>query len=266
MPIHMITRDYNYFCTINQEKSICDAVYQPDGDTFQNSPIKLVFFSAIHSDETIDLKFSSISKLNVSPSDISFPSVQPKENGLSNMTIINEHKQCIWPRQIDLQDLLFLLGYNPFQTAENDFPWNIILSLFNNQDIKESSAFKAILQIINFDFLYDNTMNFHQNLREFKQFFQFISPISCSATEGNHRIEVANRLLYGIELKEEAPFLKSVPSFVSLPSGSTVVKPISACVYLPHKKDSSLSIEVASHLQCISRKIANQEDLYIKGS
>ena len=154
------------------------------------------------------------------------------------MTITNENVHCLWPRQSNLQDFLFLLGYDPVQSwngTEYDFPWNHVLSLFNEIYMKNFSALKDMLVLLNFDFLYDDTLKFHENLGVFKEFFQFISPISCSATEGDHRIELANRLLYGMELKQEIPFLETVDDFKPLPFDSTVFKPISACVYLPCK-------------------------------
>ena len=93
----------------------------------------------------------------------------------------------------------------------------------------------------------------------------FISPISCSATEGYHRIELANRLLYGRDLKQEVPFLKSHIFFEELPSNSTVFKPISACVYLP-RENNPLSHNLMSHLQSLSTKTASQKEIYIKDS
>jgi hypothetical protein len=45
---------------------------------------------------------------------------------------------------------------------------------------------------------------------------------------------------------------------------STVFKPIATTVFLPHENGSSLCLTVTSQLQSLSRKIANQKDLYIK--
>lgn len=265
---------WNFFEGINKDKPISETVYQSNGDTFQNSPIKLVFFTVLHNPGITQLKLDSISQVNVNLSYISNKDSSKEESSeqdasLPNMTITNDNMQCMWPQQTDLQDFLFVLGYHPYKnlgTGQHDFPWNCILSLFNNEDMKKPLAFKARLELMDFDFLYDDADNFEQNLHRFKQFFQFISPISCSATEGNHRIEVANRLLYGVHLKQEAPFLKTEPSFLPLPYNSTVFKPISASVYLPRQNGPSLSTEITSHMQTLSRKIANQKDLYIKDS
>ena len=172
--------------------------------------------------------------------------------------------ECTWPQHTDLQDLLFLLKYDPYQKSSTDnFPWNFILSLFNNEEMKKPSDFQDMLLSLDFDFLYDAKLEFHENLCRFKEFFQFISPISCSATEGDHRIELANRLLYGMELKQEVPFVKADEHFKNLPFNSTVFKPISTCVYLPHE-NSPLSHELMSHLQSLSRKTASQKELFIK--
>jgi hypothetical protein len=65
-------------------------------------------------------------------------------------------------------------------------------------------------------------------------------------------------------LNQDAPFCKINKDFLSLPFDSTVFKPITTTVFLPHENGSSLCLTVTSHLQSLSRKIANQKDLYIK--
>jgi hypothetical protein len=65
-------------------------------------------------------------------------------------------------------------------------------------------------------------------------------------------------------LKQEAPFLKTIEDFIPLPFDSTVFKSITVSVFLPHEIGSSLCLTVTSHLQLLSQKIANQNDLHIK--
>ena len=259
----------NYFATRENDDSISTAVYQPDGDTFQNSPIKLVFFCAFPKTEKqpdIALKMSSISKVNINALKSGLP-VQKEQ--YSSMTIQNSYVQCTWPRQNDLQDFLFFLGFHPIENLTDgvhDFPWNLVLSIFNNQDMSDPLALKRMLQTLGMEYIYVETLSFEENLRQFKEFFRFMTPISSSATEGDHRIDLANRLLYGIILKEEAPFLQVSQEFIRLPFNSTVFKPVSTSVFLPAKNSSQLSLIVTSHLQLLSRKIASQKKLFIEDS
>jgi hypothetical protein len=119
------------------------------------------------------------------------------------------------------------------------------------------------------DFLYQATKNVYENLANLKGFIQFMTPIFSNAIEGDHRIQLADRLLYGIALGQPAPFLTIKPLSVSLtelPFNSTVHKPIQAMVYLPAENSSSLCLAVVAHLISLSRKTAEQKTLYIRDS
>jgi hypothetical protein len=52
-------------------------------------------------------------------------------------------------------------------------------------------------QELGLDYIYQERFSFQQNLHVFREFSQMISPMSCSATEGDHHIDLANQLLYG---------------------------------------------------------------------
>jgi hypothetical protein len=292
----------NYFDQVDNKKSIFQAAYETDGDTFQNSPLKLVFYAAIHTGKEAllsNMKLTSISKVNIDATAASLPVslrficvdsidsintkiivliilvfsfFQPIETGVySNMILENERIHCAWPGQEQLENFLFVLGYHPYKNVydslgKHDFPWKTILSLFNDKDMSDSEAVKSILTDLNFDFMYDDSLTSAQNLSQFKSFYQCLSPISGSALEGGHRIELSNRLLYGFMLKQEAPFQRTQDAFEHLPFDSTVYKPISASVYLPSQDYPDLSFSVISHLKVLSRKTANQKELYIKDS
>ena len=269
LPVNYRTVDMrNYFAKeVQQATNICDAVYVPGGDTFQNSPIKLVFFAGFHKQAAPGtLNLSSISKVNMNASNAKLS--QKKE--YTNMTLVMEDIQCLWPRQEDLQSFLYLLGYHPFKnlgTGNHDFPWNQILSIFNDLDIGKQDVLELMLRRLGLGFVYDKNQDLQKNLAMFKNFIQFMTPIFCSAIEGGHRIELGNRLLYGVTLEEEAPFFKAKErssTFMPLPFNSTVHKPIQAIVYLPAVNSSALSIVVTAHLMKLSRKTADQKALYIR--
>jgi hypothetical protein len=96
-----------------------------------------------------------------------------------------------------------------------------------------------------------------------------MTPTFSNAIEGDHRIELSDRLLHGIALKQSAPFLTINPMSVSLtelPFNSTVHKPIQAVVYLPANNSSSLCLSVVTHLKKLSRKTAEQKTLCIRDS
>jgi hypothetical protein len=240
----------NYFLKTNEEESIRDAVYRPDGDTFQNSPIKFFFcaFPTSPSKEkdkeeanTAKMTLRSISQVSINAKDAKLPSVKRHTTNLSytNITLENSDVQCLWPREEDLSDFLFVLGWHPHQNLGkgiHDFPWNSILSKFNNQDIKDPSALRYMQRELGLDIIYQERFSFQQNLHVFREFFQMTSPMSCSATEGDYLIDLANQLLYGFMLKQDAPFCKKNEDFLSLPFDSTVFKPIATTVFLPHEK------------------------------
>jgi hypothetical protein len=261
----------NYFAKEKDDgKTIYDAVYQPDGDTFQNSPIKIVFFAGYHKKKGSSnaLPLSSVSKVNVNASRANLPA----NIEYSNMSLEMEGVQCLWPRQEDLRDFLYLLGYHPYKNLgidNHDFPWSQILCLFNEKDMNDPNVLMYMLRELSLEFLHDKNHDIYWNLTNFKNFIQFMTPIFSSTIEGDHRIELANRLLYGIALKEEVPFTKTrqgSSNFTPLPFNSTVHKPIQAVVYMPAKNSSSLGVAVTTHLMELSRKTANQKSLYIRDS
>ena len=188
------------------------------------------------------------------------------------MTLSMDGIHCLWPRQEDLSQLLYLLNYHPYKNlgpSNHDFPWNKILSLFNDQDISDPDFLKYMCRQLSLEFLYSGNHDVYQNLAELKGFIQFMTPIFSNAIEGDHRIELGNRLLYGIALKQAAPFIKTDPPssvFNALPFNSTVYKPIQAVVYLPAKNSSALCLAVITHLEGLSRKTAEQKTKYIRDS
>jgi hypothetical protein len=196
-------------------KTILDAVCEPDGDTFQNSPLKLVFHVAFHKGPAKttgddELKLTSISKINVSQEKAKLPK---QKDGMdldhSNVILEMEDANCMWPRHEDLRDLLFFLGCHPHENLDashDSFPWNDILSLFNGKDMTDADALKHMLAELSLEFLCEDHEDRETNLRRFKEFCQFMTPASASPVEGAHRIELSTRLSCAIALKEEAPF------------------------------------------------------------
>jgi hypothetical protein len=269
----------NYFKTEEGKgKNMFDAVYEPDGDSFQNSPLKMVFYVTKSGNRgnirPEHLKLTSISKIDVSPECAKLPEQKDSEMiDYSNKTLQMEHVTCIWPRQEDLRDLLFFLGFHPYDnlsSTQHSFPWDDILSLFNGQDMTDPKALKHMLAELSLEFIYNDHEDNETNLRTFKEFYQFMTPVSGCPVEGAHRIDLIMRLLYGVTLKEEAPFFTNLNAnpkpeeFIPLPSNSTVYKPIHCVVYLQKESSSPLCMNVTKHLLQLSRKIADQKDLYIK--
>ena len=55
----------SYFAKKHHGNTIYDAAFEENGDTFQNSPIKLLFYSTFHSNIQTEFHLSSVSKVNV---------------------------------------------------------------------------------------------------------------------------------------------------------------------------------------------------------
>ena len=251
-----------------------EAARTPDGDVFQNSPVKLVFFAGFHGKPSAkDVKLTSVSTVDVNASDAK---LCQERNGVkkdcSNMTLSMSGVQCLWPRQEDLSGLLCLLNHHPCRNlgpAEHDFPWNETLSLFNDKSVEDPQFLKCVFRHLSLDFLCNATKNHHENLAHLKGFIQFVTPTLSNAIEGDHQIELSDRLLHGIALKQSAPFLTINPMSVSLtelPFNSAVHKPIQAVVHLPANNSSSLCLSVVAHLKRLSRKTAEQKTLCIRDS
>ena len=117
----------NYFQKVNDEESIHDAVLRPDGDTFQNSPLKLVFFSAFHTKESRNteqsgdvITLSSISQVNVNANDAGLPAIQQTKGSTakktySNMTIENEKNTMPVAKRRRSCRVSFSFGISPLQ-------------------------------------------------------------------------------------------------------------------------------------------------------
>jgi hypothetical protein len=106
--------------------------------------------------------------------------------------------------------LLCFLGFHPADNlgeSAHDFPWNDITSLFNVKDMKDENVLKHVLRKLSLNFPHEDHLDVDQNLRNFKHFCQFMSPVSGCAVEGDHHVEIICRLSCSIALKEEAPFL-----------------------------------------------------------
>ena len=91
------------------------------------------------------------------------------------------------------QQLLFVLGQKPQnKTGQSS---KEVLTLFNDFPTNTEHNFKAMLDWLQFPYVYDVKKSLAENRRDFQDFFSCLTPIRCAVVEGGHRIEAASRVL-----------------------------------------------------------------------
>ena len=66
-----------------------------------------------------------------------------------------------------------------------------ILKLFNEIDTNSPEGFQDMLHAFEFPFIYNKKKTIAQNIRDFKDFFSYLTNIRCALVEGSHWCEAA---------------------------------------------------------------------------
>jgi hypothetical protein len=90
---------------------------------------------------------------------------------------------------------------------------------------------------------------FRQNLRRVRSFFQTLTGVGLSVVEGNHRMTLAGKLIYGQHIKDTIPCKKKSPEYKDLPEHS------------PLNQEIKVEILTFQDMTADTSKIVSQEQL-----
>ena len=168
------------FCQINQENyynsdssTFCHEMFKANGDSFQNTPVHLLFYEKISTQEML------VPSLDPMPELFSMSWCRFKKNAMSNMNklaydvsllmVIEGLTGQFVTREKYLQ-LMFILGQKIINPG-NDQDYKELLTLLNNFNTSTPENFKALISKLEFPFIYDEQKIIFQNRCDFKDFF-----------------------------------------------------------------------------------------------
>jgi hypothetical protein len=252
--------------TAANRKDIHNAITKANGDTFQNTPIHLLFYEKIH-----EAKLSSddmVLSLETPPEISSMSVCKLKKTtkfGVENLAyemplrLIERNATAQFVTAEQYEQLLFVLGQKPHNSPGQNC--KEILTLFNDFPTNKVDNFKYMIHGLQLPFIYEDKKTLAENRREFKDFFSCLTNIRCAVVEGGHRCEAASRILQGYLLGDSIPLQQTG---IDVPPNSTLFKPVQTQVYYCQDDDVKLDAFVLKYLRKISKKVAEQKNLIIQ--
>ena len=238
-------------------KDFMETVMQENGNTFQNSPIHLLFYEK---NALENAPKSNDMILEVSPKLSSMSLCKLKKDkqfdflslvtGLELRLILSD----VTAKFVSLEQykqLLFVLGQKP-QSACNQ-SCKDVLTLFNEFSTNTVFNFKYMLDKLQFPFCYDDNKRLNENRRNFQDFFSCLTNIRCAVVEGGHRCEAASRILQGYKFCEHIPLNQN--GYNVVPESSTLFGKVPTVLYYCQDKDKLLNNQVLEYLKEKSEEI-----------
>jgi hypothetical protein len=110
----------------------------------------------------------------------------------------------------------------------------------------------------------------YYNMRCLRSFLQLLTPVGISFVEGNHRIVIASKLLYGQALDNPVPF-EMQPDFDPVPATSPLYEKVHCNVIFPDKEDAQhdkngITEQMIEYCQQYSASIAASKKYFIDTS
>ena len=158
------------------------------------------------------------------------------------------------------EQLMYVLGQKPRSATKCS--GQEVLTLLNNFPTNTPDNFKEMLHRLQLPFKYNEKKNLAVNRSYFRDFFSYLTNIRCAVVEGQHRCELAARILQGYKLGECIP-LRNNDTDCSIPEKSTLFKQIQVVLYYCQNDEKMLDNTVVKYLKAISEKIANQKRLIV---
>jgi hypothetical protein len=248
--------------------NIKEAIIEENGNTFQNSPIHLVFYEKIN---TADLPNDDlVPTLNETPPQFfSMSYIRLKKDPALNfdefvfnleLLMVLKGVTAQFVTQEQYQQLLFILGQKASGSGGKLQDYKELLTLFNSFHTNSVENFQAMLNQFQFPFVYNPNKSLAENRRDFKDFFSYLTNIRCSIVEGSHRCEAACRILQGYQLGDPVPLDHHD---VVVPDSSTLFKLIPTQVYYRRNTELKLNRDVLKYLRDISENVAEQKNLIV---
>jgi hypothetical protein len=176
--------DVNY-CQVNQNnfkkkgetgKTMEEMIFIQDGDSFQNSPIDLIFYEKkILSHDVHPPDVASMSSCKLRPDRFKQYTDEDIDNSAYNyeLLVCMKNMTAQFVTKNEYQKLLFILGFKDYNSNLMSQDYKEILTLFNDFNTATESNFKDMLKQLQFPFVYDEHIDLAGNQRNFKDFFLF---------------------------------------------------------------------------------------------
>ena len=243
-------------------------IFTKGDDSFQNSPINLVFYEkkllpkdTIPLENSLELASMSFCKL----SNVRFPLVSDKDidNSAYNMELLLSMKNMTaqFVSREEYQQLLFILGFKDFSSDGMAQDYQPILTLFKEFNTATKDNFKEMIQKLQFPFVYDEEVDLAQNRHDFKDFFSCLTKIRCAVVEGSHCCESSCCLLQGYQLGDPIPLIWKD---IKISSKCTLFKHVLTHVYYPKEEAILLDKKIKSEFKRISKKISDQKKMIVR--
>ena len=254
----------NFDMETNEGTTLKQEIFKANGDTFQNSPIHLLFYEKISNKD-----------YHLVPTPIGIPELSSmsycrfKRNSVENLEesaydlnllLVLDGFTAQFVTKKQYQKLLFILGQKVNNPAANEQNYQNILQLFNSFHTSSIDNFQDMLHQLQFPYVYDSKKTLGQNRRDFKDFFSCLTNIRCAVIEGSHRCEAACRVLQDYDPSDEIP-MEQYPHFI--PPTSTLFKTISTQVYYCERDGMELNTDVLKYFKKLSKKVSVQKELIV---
>ena len=155
--------------TLNQ------SIFNEDGDTFQNSPLHLLFYEKKEIDNNL------VPNLETGPELTSMSYCKLKDDAASNLPkeavdlelmLLLEGATAQFVTNKQYQQLLLVLGQKFSTSPESQQQsFQAILDLFNEFNTSLPDNFKEMLKAFDFPYVFQENKTLGQNRRDFKDFF-----------------------------------------------------------------------------------------------
>ena len=250
----------------NEHSNIKDTVFQENGNSFQNTPIHLLFYEKINNTNLTDHQMSH-KKLLPILSSMSWCKL--KKGSVLNidelaytleLRLVLDQFSAQFVTSDQYQQLLFILGQKINSHDENEQDYEQVLTLFKSFNTCSIESFKSMINQLQFPFIYDKIKSLAENRHDFQDFFSCLTNIRCAVIEGAHCCEAACQLLHGYDLGDPVPLDEKR---FNIPSNSTLFKKVGTQVYYFQEEDMILSDDVLNQLKKISEELAEQKDLIV---
>jgi len=245
-------------------KTLKELIFIQDDNSFQNSPIDLIFYK-----KKIQLENSQSCNYLANVASMSYCKLnstmfkQHCDTDIDKSAYNLELLLCMknltaqFVTKKEYQKLLFILGFKNYNSNLICQNYEAILTLFKDFDTATEVNFKDMLKELQFPFIYNESTDIAENRQDFKDFFSCLTKIRCAVIEGAHRCESACRLLHGYQLGDPIPL---VSKNIVLPSGCTLFKKVQTNVYYPKDDNMGFNKFVRTKLKGISKKISEQKN------
>ena len=193
--------DVNY-CQVNQENfnkktetenTMQEMIFMQDGDSFQNSPIDLIFYekkilldNSKSSNYLADVASMSYCKLS-SERFKHFLNVDIAESAYNlELLLCMKNMTAQFVTKKEYQQILFILGFKDYNSKIVIQDYKKILALLNDFDTATEINFKDMIKQLQFPYIYDDQLDLAENRQQFKDFFSCLTKIRCAVVEGSH--------------------------------------------------------------------------------